>query len=138
MMKRLVRSLIIKVAFVKAIELKGFNFKVLHDILLCSLNLIWLEISDCHECDIFGETQTIEHLLYSVYVQPLWQIVEHVFGVDIKFKCILGLDGQLEHDDIIKMFLFFLYKHWLLPSLQNKNRKSIIALKSVGLLWQHI
>ena len=132
------RSLIIKVAFVKEIKLKGLNIKVLHDILLCSLNLIRLEVSDCHKCDIFGETQTIEHLLYSVYVRPLWQIVEHVFGVDIKFKCILGLDGQLEHDDIIKMFLFFLYKHWLLPSLQKQKLKIDHCIKKCRFIWQHI
>ena len=87
------------------------------------------KISDSHACDICGETQSIEHLLYScVYVRPLWQIVEHAFEVDIYFKCILGLDEHCEHDDIITIVSFLIYKDWLLPSLQNKNRNSTIAL----------
>ena len=118
-----------KVAIGKEIKLKEFNFKVLHGILPCNLNLMRWKISDSHECDICGETQSIEHLLYScVYVPPLWQIVEHVFEVDINFKCILGLDEQCEHDDIITILSFLIYKDWLLPSLQNKNRNSTIAL----------
>ena len=118
-----------KVAFGKEIKLKEFNFKVLHGILPCNLNLMRWKISDSHECDICGETQSIEHLLYScVYVRPLWQIVEHVFEVDINFRCTLGLDEKCEHDDIITIVSFLIYKDWLLPSLQNKNRNSIIAL----------
>ena len=141
-----------KVAFGKEIKLKEFDFKVLHGILPCNLNIMRWKNSDSHECDICGETQSIEHLLYScVYVRPLWQIVEHVFEVDINFKCILGLDEQCEHDDIITIVSFLIYKDWLLPSLQNKNRKSTIALsyfkteltrnrfmKSVDPLRQHI
>ena len=105
------------VALGKEIKLKEFSFKVLHGILPCNLNLMRWKISDSHECDICGETQSIEHLLYScVYVRPLWQIVE------------LGLDEQCEHDDIITIVSFLIYKDWLLPSLQNKNRNSTIAL----------
>ena len=64
-----------KVAFAKEIKLKEFNFKVLHFILPCYLNLMRWKIRD-----ICAETQTIEQLLYMcVYVRHLWQIVEHVF-----------------------------------------------------------
>ena len=103
-------------------KLKGINFKVLHGILPCNLNLMRWKIRDSHECDICGETQTIEHLLLNcVHVRPLWQIVELVFEVDINFKRILGLDDQFEHDDILKIVSFLIYKDWLLPSLQNKD-----------------
>ena len=87
------------------------------------------KIGDSHECNICGEIQTIEHLLHScVYVRNLWQIVELFFEVDINFKHILGLDEQFEHDDIITIVSFLIYKDWLLPSLQNKDRNSVIAL----------
>ena len=124
-----VSAFIKKVSLVREIKLKEFNFKVLHGILSCNLNLVRWKIRDSHECDICGETQTIEHLLYScVYVRPLWQIVELVLEVDINFKHILGLDEQFEHDDIITIISFLIYKDWLLPSLQNKDRNSVIAL----------
>ena len=101
----------------------------MHGILSCNLNLMRWKIRDSHECDICGETQTIEHLLYScVYVRPLWQIVGLVFEVDINFKHILGLDEQFEHNDIITIISFLIYKDWLMPSLQNKDRNSVIAL----------
>ena len=124
-----VSAFIKKVSLVREIKLKEFNFKVLHGILSCNLNLMRWKIRDSHDCDVCGETQTIEHLLYScVYVRPLWQIVDLVFEVDISFKHILGLDEQFEHDDIITTISFLVYKDWLLPSLQNKDRNSVIAL----------
>ena len=118
-----------KVALVREIKLKEFNFKVLHGILPCNLNLMRWKIRDSHKCNICGESQTIEHLLHNcVYVWPLCQIVELVFEVDINFKRILGLDEEFEHDDIITIVSFLIYKDWLLPSLQNKDRNSVIAL----------
>ena len=45
-----------KVALGKEIRLKEFNFRVLHGILPCNLNLMRWKISDSHECDICGET----------------------------------------------------------------------------------
>ena len=106
-----------KVALVREIKLKEFNFKVLHGILPCNLNLMRWKIRDSHECDICGETQTIEYLLHNcVYVRPLWHIVKLVFDIDINFKRILGLDEQFDHDDIT-IVSFLIYKDWLLPSL---------------------
>ena len=44
-------------------------------------------------CDVCGEAQSIEHLLYSCcYVKPLWQVVNTVYGISVNFKQILGLD----------------------------------------------
>ena len=118
-----------KVLLVREIKLKEFNFNVLHSILPCNLNLMRWKIIDSHKCDISGETQTTEHLLHNcVYVRPLWQIVELVFEVDINFKRILGLDEQFEHDDRITIVSFLIYRVWLLPSLQNNYRNSVIAL----------
>ena len=54
-----------KVALVREIKLKEFNFKVLHGILPWNLNLMRWKIRDSHECDIYGKTQTIEHPLHS-------------------------------------------------------------------------
>ena len=45
-----------KVALVREIKLKEFNFKVLHGILPCNLNLMQWKIRDSHKCDICGES----------------------------------------------------------------------------------
>ena len=63
-----------KVWLEKEIKLKEFNFKVLHGILPCNKNLKQWKIrtSDC--CDVCGEIQTIEHLLWNCrYVGSLWK-----------------------------------------------------------------
>ena len=45
------------------------------------------------KCDVCGQTQSIEHLLYSCrYVKPLWHVVNTVYGINVNFKQILGLD----------------------------------------------
>ena len=53
----------------------------------------------------------------------------------------MGLDEQFEHDDIITTVSFLIYKDCLLPSLQNKDRNSVIALsyfRAELTLWQLI
>ena len=119
-----------KVTLEKDIKLKEFNFKLLHGILPCNMNLMRWKIRHYDHCDVCGETQTIEHLLCKCqYVQPLWQVVKNVFDVDITFKCILGLEVAFEHDDVFTIVCFLIYKEWLLLSLENKDRNPVIALE---------
>ena len=76
-----------------------------------------------------NQVQTIEHLLYSCcYVSPLWRIVNNVFGSNVNYYQILGLDENLEYNAIITIVCFLIYKQWLLLSLEGKSRSSAIAL----------
>ena len=75
-----------KVVSEKEIKLKEFNFKVLHGILACNVNLKRWKIEETDECDVCRLPQTIEHLLFTCrYVAPLWRIVDSVFDIDVSF-----------------------------------------------------
>ena len=111
-----------KVQLEKEIKLKEFNFKILHGILPCNLNLTRWKIKQSNLCDVCDEPQTIEHLLYEcMYVKPLWCIVNSTFGIAVNFKNILGMNESFEHNAIVTVICFFLYKEWLLMSLDNKK-----------------
>ena len=80
-------------------------------------------------CDVCGETQSIEHLLCSCcYVKPLWQVVNTVYGISVNFKQILRLDEMFSLTAITTIISFFVYKEWLLLSLKDKKRSPVIAL----------
>ena len=81
-----------KVVSEKEIKLKAFNFKVLHGILACNVNLKRWKIKEIDECDVCRLPQTIEHLLFTCrYVAPLWRIVDSVFNITASFETIQGL-----------------------------------------------
>ena len=62
------------------------------------------------KCDVCGQTQSIEHLLYSCrYVKPLWQVVNTVYGISVNFKQISGLDEMFSLTTITKI-IFILQK----------------------------
>ena len=46
-------------------------------------------------CDVCGEIQTIEHLLWNCrYVGSLWKIVENVLDTKLNFDMILGINNS--------------------------------------------
>ena len=119
-----------KVVLENEIKLKELNFKVLHGILACNKNLKNWKIRLSDRCDVCNQIQTIEHLLYNChYVKPLWQIVNTVFGTNISFHQILGLDNHFKYDSITTIICFIIYKEWLLLSLDGKRRHPEIALE---------
>ena len=119
-----------KVALEGEIKLKEFNFKLLHGCLPCNRNLMKWNIKDNDHCDVCGESQTLEHLLYECcYVQPLWHTVEVVFNTDITYRRILGIEEDFDYDSIATILCFLIYKEWLLLSLENKKRNSVTALE---------
>jgi len=71
-------------------------------------------------CD---QQQTIEHLLYRcVHVKPLWQMINHVFRLNVNFRQILGIDTKFNQNPVTTIVCFLIYKQWLLLSLENKGR----------------
>ena len=119
-----------KVVSEKEIKLKEFNFKVLHGILACNVNLKRWKIKETGECDVCRLPRTIEHLLFTCrYVAPLWRIVDSVFDIDVSFETILGVDDFCEYDNIVTLVCFLIYKEWLVLSLENKSGKNNIMLQ---------
>ena len=104
-------------------KLKEFNFKLLHGILPCNLNLCIWKIKNTDRCDVCGQPQTLEHLLWNCYyVRPIWNIVENVCQLNMNYRMILGIDYAWEHDNLLTLVSFLIYKEWLLLSLENKSR----------------
>ena len=119
-----------KVVQTKEKKLKEFNFKLLHGILPCNKNLFRWKIRPYDIYDVCQEIQTIEHLLYDCsYVKPLWNIVDLVYGTKVNFIQILGLDELFNYGCVTTLICFLIYKEWLLLSLENKKRNSVIALE---------
>ena len=93
----------------------------------CNANLKRWRIRVNDECDVCGLPQTTEHLLFGcIYVKPLWIVVQTVFDIGMNFKIILGVDNTYEYDNIVTIVSFLIYKEWLLSSLVNKSRNSIL------------
>ena len=130
-----------KIVHQREVKLKEFNFKMLHGILPCNLNLYRWRIRDSDQCDVCGETQNIEHLLYNcMYVKPIWKEFQSLFNVKISFATILGIDRNCEYDLIVTLVAYLIYKEWLLQSLENLQRKRNITyhfyIEELDLRWK--
>ncbi len=118
-----------KVVLEKEIKLKEFNFKMLHGILPCNVNLKRWKIKCNDLCDVCGQPQTIEHLLFNcTYVRPLWDKVESSYCASVNYRNILGIEPSLIQDNIFTLISFLVYKEWLVLSLANKSRCKNIKL----------
>ena len=60
----------------------------------------------------------------SIYVRPLWRIIERKSGVSISVEQIVGVDPSFEYDEIATILSFLIYKEWLLSSLESKHRSA--------------
>ena len=70
--------------------LQEFNFKVMHNILPCNVNLKRWHIVDDATCDLCVESQTIEHLLFSCSrATAMWQLFHQGYKVTLQFKDIV-------------------------------------------------
>ena len=128
----LIRNIYLKkIIQIKEMKLKEFNFKMLHGILPCNLNLFRWKIRLSYMCDVCQDIQSIEHLIFScTYVKPLWETVSQACGITIDHSVILGLNNEQSTniDFIVTLICFLIYKEWLLLSLDNKYRRNCINL----------
>ena len=109
------------------IKLKEFNFKFLHGILPCNVNLKKWKLKSNDVCDVCERSQTIEHLLFSCkYVQPLWKKVSQLLNINVTFQTLLGVDNVFIYNHVFTLICFIIYKDWLLHSLGHKNRNIIL------------
>ena len=107
----------------KETKLKEYNFKLLHGILPCNVNLKKWRIKDSDICDICHDRQTISHLLIECqYVQPIWLKVNKLFNIVVSFPMLLGINVDLQYNCILTLVGFLIYKDWLLQSLDFKKR----------------
>jgi len=118
-----------KIEQVKQSKLKEFNFKLIHGILPCNLNLWRWKIKISSKCDVCDSIQSLEHLLFTCkYVKPLWNIAEKLYNTNIDYDVILGLKDNHNIHFIVTVISYCIYKEWLLLSLESKNRRNCINL----------
>ena len=114
-------------------KLKEFNFKVLHEILHCGVNLKKWKISNTNICDVCDEEQTIAHLLFECeYLSGLWARVSEALDYDIVCDSVIcgTFDGNFQSNNIvITLVSFLIYKDWLLHSLESKKRPTLFNME---------
>ena len=76
-----------KLSDVKAVKLKEFNFKLLHNIVPCGYILSkWIPNVDknCKRC---GEVETTKHMLFDcTYIQGIWSRLSSIISITLKWK----------------------------------------------------
>ena len=112
---------------VKNFKLKEFNFKVIHRILSCEINLKKWKLQDHDKCIECGNQHSILHLLYECPNSGiLWRLVEECFGYSVSpYKIIFGDSEETYINFIISLICYLLYKYWLL----RKNEYITLSLK---------
>ncbi len=122
-----------RVSSEKEKKMKEFNFKLLHGILPCGVNLVKWKIRDSSQCDVCDKEQTIIHLLFECkYVEKLWRTVDRTIGWSVQSDNIIcgstmwfSPDVHSENT-IITIVCFLIYKDWLLHSLDNRKRPPLL------------
>ena len=115
-----------KLCHIKEIKLREFNFKLIHGIMPCNLNLFRWKLKFSNRCDVCHDIQSQEHLLFNcIYVRPLWKLISNVYDTDIDYNKILGVNNCCINL-IVTLISFLIYKEWLLLSLEFKSRQEHI------------
>lgn len=128
------KSYVKKVKLIKDKKLSETNFKILNNILPCNRNLYKWGKRDTVLCDICQEEETISHLLYYCrYAQTVWSVINQVFGNeygDISHdNVIFGVDLDMSLNYVISIVVYYIYRDWLVCSLENKVRKQRVSVK---------
>ena len=119
-----------KIGIQKENKIKEFNYKIFNNILLCNKNLPKWKKRQFNVCDICNKVLSIEHLIFQCsYAQKIWFIFNCVFRIFISYKDIIcGIRGEKVIENVSSILAFLLYKEWLLRSLKNEQRCSVLNL----------
>ena len=114
-----------KVKDIKDTKIAEFNYKVIHKILPCNVNLKRWKKTENDKCSICGCTETIEHLLYEcMYAKSIWKEIECIFKININIQdIILSRMANEQFSFLISLISFLIYKDWLIPSLEGNVRE---------------
>ena len=122
-----------RIKMIKDMKLAETNFKILNNILPCNRNLFKWGKTDTNLCCFCQEEESISHLLfYCPYVKSIWCLVSRILfdGEPISHNMVIfgsGLTMPLNY--ILSSIVYFIYKDWLICSLENKKRKQNICFK---------
>ena len=121
-----------KIKQIKDKKIAETNYKILHHILPCNQNLKRWKIKTVNTCDICNEIQDIAHLLfYCKYAKKIWKEAESILNIELSIEnVIFGIDMSWVLNTVISLLCYFIYKEWLIHSLENNSRNHMYALKS--------
>ena len=122
-----------KIRYIKDKKIAEFNFKVLHQILPCNVNLFRWKKKMSDLCDICNIPETIEHeLYYCNKVRNIWQDLNTILDIDINIEnIVLGLNIDKASNFALSLIAFYVYKDWLLKSLKNENQNKTLVFESI-------
>ncbi len=104
-------------------KIAEFNFKTLHFILPCNKHLKRWKIVEHDHCDVCGEVQDIQHLLFSCKRNVnIWEILDTFFNTRLTVKDIIIGRQSVMFDSIISLVSFILYKEWIICSNEDVRR----------------
>lgn len=120
-----------RICMEQEMKLKEFNFKLLHNILPCNSNLKKWKIRDSDSCDICNMDHTVMHLLFDCkHVFYIWNKVNIALGWTVEqYNIICGSTSENYKLDniVITAISFFIYKEWLISSLENRKRSALLS-----------
>ena len=123
-----------KIKVLKDKKLAETNFKILNNILPCNQNLLKWGRSDTNLCCFCQEEETISHLLfYCTHAESIWDVVNNALlpGESVTHDMVLfGYDTDNVFNHIFSIIVYFIYKEWLICSLENRQRKQQFCYNS--------
>jgi hypothetical protein len=113
-------------------KLAETNLKILHGILPCNKNLMRWKKRDNDCCSLCNMEDTIRHMLYDCkYAKPVWGFVNNILGMNLTYHdVLLGETLNTEDNFTVSLVCYFIYKEWLLLSLDSKDRAGIGSFKN--------
>jgi len=111
---------------VKDRKIAEFNFKVLHNVLSCNANLVKWKKKDIGLCNICGELETIEHLLFNcTFAKRIWIDFNTMVDFIVELTHIIfGVENNDILSFIISLISYLIYKDWLVHSMSNLPRNT--------------
>lgn len=111
---------------VKDRKIAEFNFKVLHNVLSCNANLVKWKKKDIGLCNICGELETIEHLLFNcTFAKRIWIDFNTMVDFIVELTHIIfGVENNDILSFVISLISYLIYKDWLVHSMSNLPRNT--------------
>ena len=101
-----------------------FNFKLIHNILPCSSNLVkWKKLDD-KNCSLCNEEEDVMHMLFNCqFAKIIWQEIGRRLGFTIKAHHVfIRSSVSVAVDQVISITSYLIYKAWLMESLNGQVR----------------
>ena len=119
-----------RIGLIKDPTIKQFNWKYLHFIIPCRVNLYKWKISSTDSCIYCNRLHTVDHLLYDCAdIKALWHKIKYIINIDCSKQNILIGNKYNSQDTIyvISLISYCIYKRYLKDN--NLNTTSDITTK---------